>query len=57
MEQKEFKVHVELDAKFSVCFDSDEGADEDRACQYVLDNYMSEIREQIRRNIWAEEVE
>lgn len=56
-EQREFRVEIELNKSFSVCFDADEEASVERACQYVLDNYMSDIRYAIMQYITAEEVE
>ena len=56
-EQREFKVTIELNKSFSVCFEADEDASVERACQYVLDNYMGDIRYAIMQYITAEEVE
>ena len=53
----EYKVKVDdIHFKASVCYDATEEHDEDIAIQYVLDNYMKEIKEAVRRNIYVDDI-
>lgn len=56
MKQIEYRVRVELDEVFSICYDENERHSEDKAIDYVFDNYMKEIKALLKRNTYVEAV-
>lgn len=53
----EYKVKIDdIHFKTTVCYDADEEHNEDMAVQYVLDNYMKDIKDAIRRNIYVDDI-
>ena len=42
--------------KTCVCYETNEEHNEDIAVQYVLDNYMNEIKDAIKRNIYVDDI-
>ena len=50
----EYRVHLELNKIIPVCYEDGECQSEEEAIEYVLDNYMKDLREELRRWAWAE---
>ena len=53
----EYRVKIDdIHFKTTICYEANEEHNEDIAIQYVLDNYMNEIKEAVRRSIYVDDI-
>lgn len=55
--QTEYRVHLELNKVIPVCYEANESHSEEDAIEYVLNNYMNEIKAELKKWAWADSEE